>query len=105
MNNKNNICESCLDEFIDWHNKNNICESCEDEIIDCNDPSYVFEDTNDFIKEQDHWEIFSMPTICWGMIMSVIMFIFEVAPNKKRAKQLILDALEACNTDKDKANA
>ena len=69
-----------------------LCDDCGDAIIP---ESYeeVADDMLDFITDQVHWTKYYTLSICWGMLTAVFTVIFQIAPNKKKATEIILDAL------------
>ena len=70
------------------------CDGCGTEIgFDPVDPKPVTEDMMDFILTQEHWSEHHAPSIAWGMLTAVFMVIFNIAPSKERAMELITDCM------------
>ena len=70
------------------------CDGCGDEIdFDPVDPRPVTDDMMAFINTQEHWAEHHTPSIAWGMLTAVLTVIFQIAPNDKRAMQVITDCL------------
>jgi hypothetical protein len=61
---------------------------------DPSNPYIVAQDMFDFINTKEDWEIFTSPSICLGMLMSVYSVVHHLAPNEETATKTILDALE-----------
>ena len=79
------------------HDKERVshCDGCGKEMeFDPVDPKPVFEDMMGFINKQEQWSEHHAPSIAWGMLIAVFNVIFQLAPNEKRAVQLITDCLE-----------
>ena len=76
-------------------NRKSKCDGCGTEMeFDPVDPKPVFEDMMSFINKQEQWSEHHAPSIAWGMLIAVFNVIFQLAPNEKRAVQLITDCLE-----------
>ena len=76
-------------------NRKSKCDGCGTEMeFDPVDPKPVFEDMMGFINKQEQWSEHHTFTIAWGMLIAVFNVIFQLAPNEKRAVQLITDCLE-----------
>tara|TARA_Y100000310_G_scaffold325345_1_gene388677 strand:- start:2867 stop:3133 length:267 start_codon:yes stop_codon:yes gene_type:complete len=70
------------------------CDGCGTEMeFDPVDPRPVTEDMMAFINTQEHWSELHSPSIAWGMLTAVLTVIFQIAPNDKRAMQVITDCL------------
>ena len=70
------------------------CDGCGKEMeFDPVDPKPITEDMMDFIKTQEHWSEHHAPSIAWGMLTAVFVVIFDIAPNKDRAVELITDCM------------
>tara|TARA_Y100000310_G_C20597710_1_gene771355 strand:+ start:459 stop:764 length:306 start_codon:yes stop_codon:yes gene_type:complete len=81
------------------------CEGCGSELeFDPVDPRPVFEDMMGFINNQEQWSEHHAPSICWGMLIAVYSVIFQLAPNEKKAVQLVTDCLEEF-LESDRADA
>ena len=75
-------------------NRKSKCNGCGDEFFDTIDPRPITEDMMGFINKQEQWSEHHAPSIAWGMLIAVFNVIFQLAPNEKRAVQLITDCLE-----------
>ena len=76
-------------------NRKSVCDGCETEMeFDSVDPKPVFEDMMGFINKQEQWSVHHASSIAWGMLIAVFNVIFQLAPNEKRAVQLITECLE-----------
>ena len=73
-------------------NRKNHCDGCGEE-VDFNpiNPEPIWKDMHDFIGKQEHWTVHPTPTICWGMLEAVMDVVFEVAPDKEKALEVITD--------------
>ena len=76
-------------------NRKNHCDGCGEEIdFDPVDPQPIFKDMMGFINKQEHWGEHHAPSIAWGMLIAVFNVIFQIAPNEKRAVELVTDCLQ-----------
>ena len=71
------------------------CDNCGQETeFDPLDPTPVIEDMMAFINTQEQWIEHHAPSIAWGMLTAVFNVVFQIAPNEKRAMQVITDCLD-----------
>ena len=76
-------------------NRKSKCDGCGTEMeFDPVDPRPVTEDMMAFINTQEQWSERHAPSIAWGMLTAVFNVIFQIAPNEKRAMQVITDCLD-----------
>tara|TARA_Y100000034_G_C6711071_1_gene314098 strand:- start:44 stop:343 length:300 start_codon:yes stop_codon:yes gene_type:complete len=70
------------------------CQECGHE-LDVDPVSFepVADDMLEFINQQEHWGKHNPPSICWGMLSAVFFVLFEIAPSKEDAIQLITDCM------------
>ena len=57
------------------------------------DPTPVEDELSDFISKQEHWGDHPAPTVCWGMLRSVLKVIHYLAPSDKEFMQLVMDVV------------
>ena len=70
------------------------CEGCGTEMeFDPVNPYPIRDDMMEFIIKQEHWAEHHAPSIAWGMLTAVFVVIFDIAPNKDRAVELITDCM------------
>ena len=70
------------------------CQECGHDLdIDPVDYRPITKDMMDFINKQEHWSDHHSPSICWGMLSAVFFVLFEIAPSKEDAIQLITDCM------------
>ena len=75
-------------------NRKSKCNGCDAEMdFDPVDPRPVTEDMMAFINKQEHWAERHAPSIAWGMVWAVFNVVFEIAPNKEKATELITDCM------------
>ena len=76
-------------------NRKSKCDGCGTEMeFDPVDPTPVTEDLMAFINTQEHWAERHTPSIAWGMLTAVFNVVFHIAPNEKKAMQVITDCLD-----------
>ena len=55
----------------------------------------TYNGTMEFLKDQDSWSRFeNMPAVCDGVLHAVFEMVFDVAPNKNAANELIHHRLD-----------
>ena len=76
-------------------NRKSKCDGCgAEKDFDPVDPRPVTNDMMDFIITQEHWGDHHPPSIAWGMLVAVFSVVFDIAPNKNKAIQVITDCME-----------
>jgi len=74
--------------------KKSKCDGCGSEMeFDPVDPRPITEDMMNFINTQEHWAERHTPSIAYGMLMAVFNVVFEIAPNKERAVEIITECM------------
>ena len=68
------------------------CQDCGSK-LELIDPSPIEDELTDFIIEQSHWVNHPAPTVCWGMLRSVLKFIHYLAPSEKEFMQIVMDVV------------
>ena len=83
--------------------ESNKCPNCKSNIDEGFDS--VYDGIYDFISKQEDWKRFSAPIICFAMLEAVMDIVFQIAPNKAEAQQVVDDVNSLYYIEEDIADA